>query len=78
MRPLMIVVPNKLVHGATARGKREERPHVETLVVDGPKEAFDLAVRLRRIRPEQVMRNLVGRADLLEPRQAVGVERGAS
>ena len=49
MRSLMVVVPDKIVDGAAPRSKREERPHVETLVVDGAKEAFDLAVRLRGI-----------------------------
>jgi hypothetical protein len=53
----------------------EERPDVEAFVVDGPKEAFDLAVGLRRVRTEQVMGDAHRATGLLKARLAIGVLR---
>ena len=55
MRSFVIVVPHKAVDGAIAGAECEQRLDVETLVVDRPEEALDLAVGLRRVGPQQVM-----------------------
>lgn len=69
MRSLMIVVPDEFLHRSAARRKRKERPDVEAFVIDGAKKAFDLAIRLGRVRPQEVMANVVGGAHLLKARQ---------
>ena len=77
MRSLMVVVPNKLLDRSTASGKCKQRPDVEAFVIDGAKETLDFAVRLRRVRAEYMMPDIERRADLLEPRQPLRVERMA-
>ena len=77
MRSFVIVVPDEIVDGAAPCGKREKGPHVETFVVDGPKEALDFPVRLRRIGTEQMVHNAGALTGLLKARQPLGVERVA-
>ena len=50
---------------------------VEAFVVDGPKEALDLAVGLRRIGADHVVANRQCLADLLESGEAIGMVRMA-
>ena len=66
MRSFVIVVPHKAVNRATAGAEGEQRLNVEALVVDGAKEALDLAVGLRRIGADQVVPNGQRLAALLE------------
>ena len=75
MRSLMIVVPDEFLHRSAARCKGEERPDVEAFVINGAKETFDFAVRLRRVRPQQVMADVVGSTHLLKARQPRRVPR---
>src|SRR5688500_2739768 len=79
MRTFMIVVPDELVDRPGARGEGKQWVDVEALVVNGPKEPFDFAIRLGRIRPQQVMANVVGGTHLLkagEPRRVKGIAHG--
>src|SRR5438093_1267144 len=73
MGSFMIVVPDKVLHGSVARRECKQRPDVETFVVDGPKEALDLPVGLRRVGPQQVMRDPQGAAGLLKAGAALGM-----
>ena len=72
MRAVMIVVPDEVRDGAAACGKRKQRAHEEAFVIDRAEEALDFAIRLRSVRAQQVVANVVGRTDLLKTRQAVG------
>ena len=54
MRPFMIVYPQTVDRAATGT-EREQGVDVETLVVDGPEEALDLAVGLRRVGTDEVV-----------------------
>ena len=73
----MVVKPDEVVNGSAARGERKERPDVQTLVIDRAKEAFHLAVRLRRVGTQHVMANTEGGAGLLKAREPLVVERMA-
>ena len=73
MRSLMIVVPDEFLHRSAARRKRKERSDVEAFVVDGAKEPFDFAIRLGRVRTQEVMADVVGGAHLLKAGQARSV-----
>ncbi|OLB23909.1 MAG: hypothetical protein AUH15_02265 [Acidobacteriales bacterium 13_2_20CM_55_8] len=64
MRPLVIVVPEKLLDRTTASVEGKQPTAVQTFVVDGTKETFDFAVALRGIGPKQTVRQAV--QDLFE------------
>ena len=72
MRSFMVVVPDEIVHGTAPRRKRKERTEVEALVVDRAKAPFDFAVRLRRIRAQQIVTNAECGADLLKACEPIG------
>ena len=73
MRSLMVVVPHEILDGSTAGREGKQLTHMQAFIVDRSEEALDLAVGLGRVRPQQVVANVMGRADLLEARQAVRV-----
>ena len=73
MRPVVIIEPNEPVDGAPAVVEGPALLQGQALVVDGPKEAFDFAIRLRVAGPDQMMGDAETAARLLEPREPVGV-----
>jgi hypothetical protein len=60
MRSLMIVAPHEFLDGAAPRVEGQQRPDVEVFVVNRPKEALNVAIRLRRVGPQDEMPDLKG------------------
>ena len=73
----MVVIPDEILHGSAAGCEGEERSHMEAFVVDRAKEALDFTVRLRRIGPQEMMRNTETLTGLLKARPAIGMKRVA-
>ncbi len=73
MRPFMIVEPDEGFHSTEPMRKGPAALQRETFIVDGAKEAFDLAIGLGPTRPQQMMRDAQAPAGLLKAGQAIGV-----
>src|SRR5262245_17270839 len=71
MRSLMIVVPDEILDGSASCCKRKERADIEAFIVDRTEEALDFAIRLWRVRFEDVVANIERRARLLKPGQTI-------
>ena len=70
MRSLMVVIPDEVLDGSAPRPEREERPDVEAFIIDRTKEPLDFAVRLRCIRPQQIVTDAQRGAHVFESASA--------